>query len=348
MATFVDAVTKQIEAQANTYNKEMNRYEKSITMLQSALDMLHPACSEHAECLVEIARCKRLLAVNKKHLRGQWRQDAIEVDEVSMDQSLVGEEGPERKDQLDAKGLEGEIDDNFVDYKEEALKAFVHILESTGEQEAEHPEKEIQQPPVAAGKGAKEAAPEVMDTPPKKTIFSRIASIMGDNRLENMLATFSLEYAESRGNLNKEQAFFYLAQFQYAVSRQALLSTYLKATTEQHPDVQRRRQCASIRRDFSSFSSPFLPRSFREAEESLRQSSKPLQILHQLYSIEEMKEHLPGQTAYLVLQLSDDEQYLYCGFMVISRERKISYHVTKLVLPSQDREMLFKMISTLA
>jgi hypothetical protein len=85
VATFVDAVSKQIEAQANAYNKEMNRYEKSITMLQSALNMLHPACPEHAECLVEIARCKRLLAVNKKHLRGQWRQDAIEVDEVSLD-----------------------------------------------------------------------------------------------------------------------------------------------------------------------------------------------------------------------------------------------------------------------
>jgi len=70
VATFMDAVTKQIEAQANTYNREMNRYEKSITMLQSALNMIHKDCPEHAECLVEIARCKRLLAVNKKHLRG--------------------------------------------------------------------------------------------------------------------------------------------------------------------------------------------------------------------------------------------------------------------------------------
>jgi hypothetical protein len=70
VATFMDAVTKQIEAQANTYSKEMNRYEKSITMLQSGLNMIHKECKENAECLVEIARCKRLLAVNKKHLRG--------------------------------------------------------------------------------------------------------------------------------------------------------------------------------------------------------------------------------------------------------------------------------------
>jgi len=43
----------------------MNRYEKSITMLNSALNMLHRDCPEHAECLIEIARCRRLLAVNK-------------------------------------------------------------------------------------------------------------------------------------------------------------------------------------------------------------------------------------------------------------------------------------------
>jgi hypothetical protein len=46
--------------------------------------MIHPMCSEYVEALVEIARCRRLLAVNKKHLRGQWRQDAVEVDKVNM------------------------------------------------------------------------------------------------------------------------------------------------------------------------------------------------------------------------------------------------------------------------
>ena len=115
---------------SNTYSTEMNRYEKSITMLQSALNMLHQDCPEHGECLVEIARCKRLLAVNKKHLRGQWRQDAIEVDEVSLNKSVVAEEeGKDRNDQLDEKGLEGEVMDGFVDYKQEAVKAFVNIIE---------------------------------------------------------------------------------------------------------------------------------------------------------------------------------------------------------------------------
>lgn len=97
VATFMDAVTKQIEAQTNTYKQKMNRYEKSISILYSALNMIHPMCTEYVEALVEIARCRRLLAVNKKHLRGQWRQDAIEVDKVNMKQIKVDEE-KDRKD----------------------------------------------------------------------------------------------------------------------------------------------------------------------------------------------------------------------------------------------------------
>lgn len=50
-----------------------------------------------------------------------------------------------------------------------------------------------------------------------------------------------------------------------------------------------------------------------------------------------MKENLPHSAAYLILQLSDDEQYLYSGFMIINKERKVSYYVTKLALPSEHR-----------
>ena len=59
-----------IDANSNTYKKKMNRYEKSISILYSALNMIHGHCEEYAEALVEISRNRRLLAVNKKHLRG--------------------------------------------------------------------------------------------------------------------------------------------------------------------------------------------------------------------------------------------------------------------------------------
>jgi hypothetical protein len=90
--------------------------------------MIHPACTEYAEALVEIAKNRRLLAVNKKHLRGQWRQDAIEVDRVNLKQIQMDED-KDRKDQLEEKGLQGEVKDVFIDYKEEALKTFIDLLE---------------------------------------------------------------------------------------------------------------------------------------------------------------------------------------------------------------------------
>ena len=66
-------MNKQIETQANIYNKDMSRYEKNLVILNSALNMIHKECIQYAECLVEIAKCKRLIAIEKKHLRGQWR-----------------------------------------------------------------------------------------------------------------------------------------------------------------------------------------------------------------------------------------------------------------------------------
>ena len=101
-------------------------------MLQSALNLIHKDCKEYAECLVEIARSKRLLAVNKKHLRGQWRQDAIDVDQVNLNQSVLSQ--ADRAEMLADKQLDGEVIDTYVDYKEEAIKGFVKILESKEEQ----------------------------------------------------------------------------------------------------------------------------------------------------------------------------------------------------------------------
>ena len=87
----------------------------------------------------------------------------------------------DRKEQLLEKGLNGEVTDLFVDYKEEAIKTFVDLLESRTE--------------------------------------AKLAERVSGKKLDSALQTFALEYAECRGNLNKEQAFFYLAMYQFGVSR---------------------------------------------------------------------------------------------------------------------------------
>jgi len=54
--------------------------------------------------------------------------------------------------------------------------------------------------------------------------YDRICNEIGQGT--NVLSTFALEYAEGRANLNKEQAFFYMCLYQYAISRESLLKTY--------------------------------------------------------------------------------------------------------------------------
>ena len=83
---------------------------------------------------------------------------------------------PERKDQLDAAGLEGEINDNYVNYKSEMLRTFIELLDNKiGVTEDD-----------------------------QQSTFMRIVSRLGTSRIDNILANFSIEFAEGRANLNKE------------------------------------------------------------------------------------------------------------------------------------------------
>jgi hypothetical protein len=143
---------------------------------------------------------------------------------------------------------------------------------------------------------------DLLETRTEQKLVERLSG----SRLETALSTFALEYAECRGNLNKEQAFFYLALYQFAVSRQFLFNVYLKASNEKHPDVLRLRQLEFMRKNFQHFSSPVLPKVYTKTEDEIKDTSKPLKTLTSFASIEELKENLPSQTAFLILQLSED------------------------------------------
>jgi len=49
VSNFLDAISKQIDAQSNTYKKNMNRYEKSISIIYSAMNLMHKHVPEYAE-----------------------------------------------------------------------------------------------------------------------------------------------------------------------------------------------------------------------------------------------------------------------------------------------------------
>jgi hypothetical protein len=112
--------------------------------------------------------------------------------------------------------------------------------------------------------------------------------------------------------------------------------------------VQRFRQMAMTERTFSAFTCPYLPSSVADTRAKLHDASKPTQTLHQTYQLEEMKENLPSSAGYLIVQLSDDEQYMFCGFMMVSKAREIKYHLTKLHLGNENRAKLLGLVKNLA
>lgn len=134
VATWMEAVTKQIEAHAKMHKENMNRYEKSIAILYSGMNMLHPNVEEYARAQVELAKCKRLLAVNKKHIRGIWRQDAEHVEKLILDDEKealkkLAEEGANSRVPVSgATTVKEEAKDTLLNYKEEALRHFVEII----------------------------------------------------------------------------------------------------------------------------------------------------------------------------------------------------------------------------
>jgi len=132
------------------------------------------------------------------------------------------------------------------------------------------------------------------------------------------------------------------------VSRETLLKTYQEATTEQHRDERRRRALDTIQETFSYFTSPHLPKQFRKIEDDVVTSSKPMQILRANFSIDFLKENLPGQSAYFSIQMSEDMQQLYVAYCQITKERKATYYVNKIGLEPAKRNELRDLVARLS
>jgi hypothetical protein len=132
------------------------------------------------------------------------------------------------------------------------------------------------------------------------------------------------------------------------VSRQFLLDIYLKSANEKHPDVLRLRQLEYIRSNFQYYSSPVLPKIYTNTEEAIKDNSRPLKLMTSFSTIEEFRDNLPQNTAYLIMQLSDDRQHLFYGILFISKERKFTYYVSKVTFSDFMRDRLTTLVERLA
>lgn len=122
----------------------------------------------------------------------------------------------------------------------------------------------------------------------------------------------------------------------------------MKSANEKHPDILRLRQLEFIKKTFQNYSSPLLPKSYQKTEDEIRETSKPLKLLTSYSTIEDFKENLASQTAYLILQLSEDRQHLYYGMLFITKDRKFNYYVSKITFSDYMREKLSNLVERLA
>ena len=216
--------------------------------------------------------------------------------------------------------LEGEVNDQLVNYKNEMLRCFVDLVQNKI--------------------GSNEDA--------EKSTLDRILEVIGSNRVENVLGTFACEFAEGRANLNKEQAFYYISLYQYAVNRQQLQNTYLSVTTEKHPDIGHLRGLQLIKDQFSYVTCPSMPQMYQHIEGQLKEQSKPYQIMKDVSTLEQMKENLPTSTGFLIIQMADDQNSLYVAYCQVGKERKFSYYINKIPVPLDKKAELGSMVERLA
>jgi hypothetical protein len=132
----MEIISKQIESQAKPVKENMNRYEKSLAILNSAINLIDSHTDEYLEAMVEIARNKRLLAVNKKCIRGIWRQDAEEIDQLIKNENVkelnkIAEKKKETKAEVEGESeIKSESKDQYMNYQSEAIKKCVEIFEN--------------------------------------------------------------------------------------------------------------------------------------------------------------------------------------------------------------------------
>lgn len=73
-----------------------------------------------------------------------------------------------------------------------------------------------------------------------------------------------------------------------------------------------------------------------------------MKLLTSFSNIEDLKENLPSQTAFLIMQLSEDKQHLYYGLLYITKDRKFNYYVSKMTFSDFMREKLGTLVERLA
>ena len=150
----------------------------------------------------------------------------------------------------------------------------------------------------------------------------------------------ALETLENFGLLHPETSFESLARYQHFLSLEELMNGVLKQSTNQ---------------DFKPFLFYRLLKPLNNQLHttnpeliSLMDGSRVFELLNKWnMSFKEIKEILPGGSAYCILQSSPDKRFMYLGFMSVNKDRNFRFYVNRFRFTSKDYDKLRTFKTTL-
>ena len=292
VAVWLEDIGKEIEKANKPVQKRMNRYEHAISVLGTSLNLAHYWTDEYLKIIVQIARSRTWLAINKKHIQNIWKM------RVGVKEESDGEEEERENIENTEKNIELEKDpvfvkeegdeseeDELLDYKSQALQTFIKIIK---DKEGE--------------------------------MLTRIIKSVGNSKLEDNLSIMCMNYIECRGSLNAEQTFIFLALYQFAISRQELFESYSLACAPGHRDMVIMRTLQQLEGTFGTYKSPYYCAQYKHLKKLLEEDSKPYININTSFSWSQIMQTLPRLGAYLIVQLSQDWTDLYLGLMKLDKE----------------------------
>ena len=301
--------------------ENLNRYEKSISLLNSCESLIPKVSSEYLIYFIEKINSFRLQATHMKELQEIWDENILKR---LKDLTTPEEPNPNATANANANNEENKEEQN----KKEPIKiGHFHqtVINITNEFE-----KDI-----------------------KKNEKHAFDNIIKEHPLDMMKYAYCV--LETTGYLNIELSFKSLCDYQnYSIKNYFNSEVIKRYVSSEISDWSRFSEYYFALKEFS-FNSQFervyqtieLPQSISDFKKAIQDIPYYKTANSDYYdSWNEVKDLLPNNSSYFIVQMNDDKSILYFGLMTLI-EKEVKYYIKRIILSRRTNEIIDDMIQTI-
>ena len=314
---YLNGLTKQINKMANKEERDniehMNRYEKSLSLLASCESLIPKVSSEYILFIIEKISSLRLQALHFKELKHLWSKDVLDEVTALTSQSDVEPENQTQKTQQSAKPSKLHIK-KFHQMTINLISEF---------------EKNI-----------------ISNTSYEHILIRHYQALM----------KYYYCVIETTGYFNIELAFKALTDYQnngVKLYFNDVIHKYVNPKSRDWSSFALHKQaCTSF-----SFDSPFRDiytsvsynESIKNYETFINDIPYYKNANTNAYTQwSEVKNILPNNSSYFIMQLNDDRSIMYIGYMtVLGAERKVNYYLKRIVMNNDNNKRLDEFVQVI-